>query len=46
MIVQHDRHSDEQQLGSLGIQRQAEEHAFKVSMTDRTVSDVEYSLYV
>ncbi|MED6263234.1 hypothetical protein CHARACLAT_002447, partial [Characodon lateralis] len=26
-IVQHDRHSDERRLGSLGVQRQAEEHA-------------------
>ncbi|MEQ2165314.1 hypothetical protein GOODEAATRI_015565, partial [Goodea atripinnis] len=29
-IVQHDRHSDEWRLGSLGVQRQAEEHASEV----------------
>lgn len=36
-VVQHDRHSDEQRLGSLGVQRQAKERAPQVREVSSTV---------
>lgn len=46
VTARHDGHSDKQQLGSLGVKRQTEEHAFEVSAAGRTLSDVDHSLCV
>lgn len=46
LTEQHDGHSDEQQLGSLAVQRQAEDYARQVSMTVRALSSCQPSLRV